>query len=463
MKTQLNRRQFLKAASLAGMGCWVGHRSAVAQTKSPNEKLNIACIGVGNRGATNLKAVSSENIVALCDVDERMAWRAWERFPRAKRYTDFRRMFDEMHHEIDAVVVSTPDHTHAPATLAALRLGKHVYCEKPLAHNLRECRLVADLARKKKVITQLGAQLHASYQVQRAAELIQAGIIGKVREVHCASERLRSSDVVFPKPWESAVTKESGRLWETPPVPSGLDWDLWLGPARERPFHPAYCPAGWRMWRDFGTGGLGDMGCHIMDPAFLALGLKYPISVEAAGPPVPYEKLPMRSDLAVRYVFPARGKQPAVTLYWHGADSGPLAELLDGRTGTCLFVGEKGQLLCHHHPPRRNEEPQLLPAAKFMDVELPPSRFAHLREGDTSPASFEKPHHDDWMNGCKTGSIPGCDFPTFGGPLAETSLLGHVAFWAGKKLEWDGEKMKIANCPDAEKYLRREYRKGWEL
>lgn len=217
------------------------------------------------------------------------------------------------------------------------------------------------------------------------------------------------------------------------------------------------------MWRDFGTGGLGDMGCHIVDPAFLALGLKYPVSVEAAGPPQPYERLPMRSNLAVRYVFPPRGKLPAVTLYWHGADSGPSAELLDGRTGTCLFVGEKGQLLCHHHPPRRNEEPQLLPAAKFRDVELPRSRFAHLREGDTSPASMEKPHHNDWLNGCKTGAIPGCHFPTFGGPLAETALLGHVAFWAGRKLEWDSEKMKIANCPDAEKYLRREYRKGWEL
>jgi predicted dehydrogenase len=393
-----------------------------------------------------------------------MAWRAWEAFSRAKRFADFRKMLDEIEREIDAVVVSTPDHTHAPATVAAIELGKHVYCEKPLAHNLYECRLVTELARKKRVITQLGNQLHASFQVHRAAELIQAGIIGQVREVHCASEEgLRPSGMVFPKPRESAVTNESGRPWGTPPVPPGLDWNLWLGPARERPYHPRYCPAGWRMWRDFGTGGLGDMGCHIMDPAFLALGLKYPISVEAAGPPVPYEMLPMRSDLAVRWVFPARGEQPPVTLYWHGAGSGPPAELLDGQTGTCLFVGEKGQLLCHHHPPTRNHEPQLLPLRKFRDVELPPSRFAHLRTSDMFPWSIDKPHHDDWLNGCKAGTIPGCHFPTFGGPLAEAVLLGHVAFWAGRKLEWDSEKLKILNCPDAEQYLRREYRKGWEL
>jgi predicted dehydrogenase len=445
------------------MGCWVGNRSVAAQGKSPNEKLNIACIGVGNRGAANLRAVEEENIVALCDVDERMARRAREVFPRVRFYADFRKLFDAMHREIDAVVVSTPDHTHAQATVAAIELGKHVYCEKPLAHNVYECRLVMDLARKKKVITQLGTQLHASFQVHRAAELIQAGVIGKVREVHCASEGLRPSDTVFPQPWESAVTNESGRPWETPPAPPWLEWDLWLGPARERPFHPAYCPAGWRMWRDFGTGGLGDMGCHIMDPAFLALKLKYPVSAEAVGLPVPYERLPMRSELAVRYVFAARGDQPPVTLYWHGAGSGPRAELLEGKTGTCLFLGEKGQLLCNHHPPRRNDEPLLLPMARFEDVELPESRFAHLREAGAFPASVEKPHHDDWLNGCKTGAIPACHFPTFGGPLAETALLGHVAFWARRKLDWDGEKMKIVNCPEAEKYLRREYRKGWEL
>lgn len=463
MTTRLNRRQFLKAGSLAGIGYWAGSSAAVAQNKSPNERLNVACIGVGNRGAANVWWVSGENIVALCDVDERLASQAWDAFPSAKRYADFRKMFDEMHREIDAVVVSTPDHTHAPAVAMVLRLGKHVYCEKPLAHNLHECRLVTELARKHKVITQLGTQLHASFQVHRAAELIQAGVIGKVKEVHCASERLIPSDFVFPKPWESAVTKESGRPWGAPPVPPGLDWDLWLGPALERPYHPAYCPAGWRMWRDFGTGGIGDMGCHIMNPAFLALGLKYPVSVEAVGPPVPYERLPMRAELAVRYVFPALGEQPPVTLYWHGAGSGPPAELLDGKTGTCLFVGEKGQLLCDHHPLRGNDEPRLLPEAKFKDVELPETRLGQRRAPVAFPGSFEKLHHDDWLNGCKTGSIPGCHFPTFGGPLAEIALLAHIAFWVGKKLDWDGEKMKIANCPEAERYLRREYRKGWEL
>ncbi|MBI4659237.1 MAG: Gfo/Idh/MocA family oxidoreductase [Verrucomicrobia bacterium] len=463
MTTQLNRRHFLQASSLAATGLFADPRFSIAQTKSPNEKLNIACIGVGNRGAANIRAVSGENIIALCDVDERQARRMWETFPRAKRYADFRKMLEAMDREIDAVVVSTPDHTHASAALLALQLGKHVYCEKPLAHNVRECRLVTELARKKKVATQLGNQLHASFQVHRAAELIQAGLIGKVSEVHCASERLTPSEFVFPKPWASPVTQESGRPKETPPVPPGLDWDLWLGPARERPYHPAYCPAAWRMWRDFGTGGLGDMGCHIMDPAFLALGLKYPISVEAAGPPVPYEKVPMRSGVSVRYIFPARGEQPPVTLYWHGAGSGPSAELLEGKTGTCLFVGEKGQLLCQHHPPRRNDEPQLLPIAKFKDVELPPSRFANLRASGLSPADIERPHHENWLIGCKTGVSPACHFPTFGGPLAETALLGHVAFWAGQKIAWDGEKMRITNCPEAEKSLRREYRKGWEL
>jgi predicted dehydrogenase len=324
-----------------------------------------------------------------------------------------------------------------------------VHGEKPLAHNVYECRLMAKLAREKDVVTQLGIEHNASWQYVRAAELFRTGVIGEVREAHCGY--FRSEGPKFPSHLKPGLLSESGRPKDTPPIPPGLDWDLWLGPALERPYHPAYCPYGWRAWRDFGTGTAGNFGCHIMDPAFTMLKLKYPTSVEAAGAPVPYERQPRAS---ARFEFPARGQMPPVTLYWHEAGSGPPAELLEGEKGTCLLIGDKGRMLVRH---RQDEaDPVLLPKAKFRDVKLPEPKEqpwgGHLGR-----------HFRDWTNCIRNGGKAATDFADYSGALGEAARLIHVAFYAGEKIEWDGDNMRITNLPGANQYVRREYRKGWEL
>ncbi len=427
-----HRRDFLRNVSAAGAATVVGWRSgrAWAASKSPNETLNIGVIGTARRAAANIQGVQGENIVALCDIDDRLLGRARERFPKAKTYNDFRKLLDQA--DIEAVVISTADHVHVPAALGALRRGKHVYVEKPLGHSVHECRAATELARKTGLVTQLGTQIHAGDNYRRVVELIQSQAIGPVREVHV---------------WCGANWSGGDRPSETPPVPAYLHWDLWLGPAPERPYHPTYQPANWRRWWDFGNGTLGDMACHYMDLPFWALDLRYPTSVEAEGPPVHPETTP--PWLIVRYEHPAKGNRPALTLTWY--DSGKRPKLLSEPgmpqwANGVLFVGDKGMLIADY---RRH---QLLPESNFRDFEPPKPSI---------PASIG--HHAEWIAACKAGTpSTSCRFD-YSGPLSEAVLLGNVAYRTGEKLAWDAANLKATNGSDAERYIRREYRKGWEM
>lgn len=432
MTRTIGRRDFLRGSALAA-GAVVWPLPAFCADLPSTKKLNVAVIGVDRRGRANLDGVAGENIVALCDADETRLDKALTRFPKAQRFVDFRQMLDRLRGQIEAVVVSTPDHTHAPAAAMALRMGKHCYCEKPLTHSVYEARTVTDLARQQKVATQIGTQIHAGDNYRRAVELVQSGAVGPIREVHV---------------WAAAsYGKGAGRPTDTPPVPKGLHWDLWLGPAPERPYHPCYAPGAWRGWWAFGNGALGDFGCHYMDLPFWALNLRYPTSVECLdGPPVHAEST--SPWLVVRYEYPARGPLPPVTLTWYdGGRRPPLLKqenLPDWKSGV-LFVGPKGMILADY---TRN---LLFPEARFKDFQRPPQSIAR-----------SVGHHAEWILACKTGSPTTCPFD-YSGPLSEAALLGAVAHRAKSKLVWDAQQLKAVNCVAAEQYLKREYRKGWTL
>ena len=438
MSRRMNRRQFLIATGGMVASATMSSRLRGASAPSPNAKLDIAVIGVAGRGGANLGGVRHENIVALCDVDARNLAKAAKAFPKARTFADFRRMLDAMGRQIDAVVVSTPDHTHAPAAAMAMRMGKHCYCEKPLTHSVHECRTLIELAREKKLVTQMGTQIHAGGNYRRVVEIIQAGTIGPVGEVHV---------------WHTVSYSGSGRPKDTPPAPEHLSWDLWLGPAPQRPYHPCYLPGRWRNWWDFGCGGLGDFGCHYMDLPFWALKLRHPTTVEAEGPPVLPENTPRW--LIVRYEFPARGGLPPVRMTWSDGGKKPamLAEVL-GPLGPkaaerwkagVLFVGTKGMVLADYG------SHLLLPAETFANA---------TRPEPTIPDSIG--HHREWTEACKAAGPTPCNFD-YSGTLAEAVLLGNVAYRTGQKLSWDARALKATNCPQADRYLRRDYRNGWTL
>ena len=437
---KLSRRSFM-GTSGAAVALTIVPRNVLGGRRHvpPSEKLNIAGIGVGGRGAGDLDAVKSENIVALCDVDQRQAAATFKRFPRAARYKDFRRMLDAEDKSIDAVIVATPDHVHAVASMAAIKRGKHVYCEKPLAHSIYEVRRVTEAARQAGVATQLGNQGQASEGTRLVCEFIAAGALGPVREVHSWSNRpISPRGIDRPK--------------DTHPEPEGLDWDLWLGPAPKRPYHPCYLPFTWRGWWDFGTGVLGDIGCHQMAPIFRALKLGYPTSVEACSSGVNSETAPLAS--MVRYDFGARSGLPPLKLTWYdGGLMPPRPEELPnglrfGNADDNLYVGDKGKMLGH----------RLLPEARSKEYGKPPRTLPR------SPG-----HHKEWIDACKGGEPAGSNFE-ISGPLTEVVLLGNIALRTGQtlyekglKLNYDGPGMKVTNLPEANEYIRREYRDGWKL
>jgi predicted dehydrogenase len=431
-RTRMSRREMLRNTTLAGIGVWTAvGRASPGQSSSPNEKLSIAGVGVAGQGAWNLGNCVSQNVVALCDVDDRRAGATFEKFPKAKRYRDFRKMLDEMGKQIDAVLVATPDHTHAPAAVMAMKMGKHCYCEKPLAHSVSEVGAMIDLAKKNKLATQMGTQIHAGANYRRVVELVQSGAIGPVGEVHV---------------WHTVAYGGGDRPKETPPVPAGLDWDLWLGPAPLRPYHPCYCPGIWRSWWDFGSGGLGDFGCHYMDLPFWALKLRHPTTVETEGPAVHPERT--SPGLVVRYEFPARENLPPVKMTWYDGGKRPafLAERKIPAWGAAvLFIGEKGMLIADYG------KHQLLPETQYTGFQPPAA---------TIPDSIG--HHAEWFRACKTGEPTTCNFD-YSGTLATTVLLGNVAYRVGKKLAWDAAALKATNCPEAEQHLRPPYRTGWTL
>jgi predicted dehydrogenase len=420
--------------------------------RSANEKLNIAGIGVGGQGAHDLAQFASHNIVALCDVDAQYARGTFERYPKAKRYTDYRRMLDEQK-DIDAVIIATPDHTHACIAVAAMRAGKHVYCEKPLTHSVWEARQVAAAAREQRVATQMGNQCQASEQARRLCEMIDDNAIGPVREVHVWTDR--PSKGLLEEYWPQGINRPA----DSPPIPSTLQWDLWLGPAPSRPYHPAYVPFRWRGWWDFGTGALGDIGCHSLDPVFRALKLGHPESVEASSTRVNDETYPLAS--MVTYQFPAREKRPPVKVVWYDGGLRPPrppeleADRQMGATGH-LFVGDNGKILS-----RRLEEAVayfLIPESRALEYGEPPRKL---------PRSIG--HYDEWIEACKGGSPAGSNFD-WAGPLTEVVLLGNIALrpelreeLTDKKLLWDGPAMRFTNSEAANKFLKRQYREGWEF
>ena len=446
-KKQISRRGFMgAAAAVAAFTVVPRHVLGGPRRVPPSEKLNIAGIGVGGRGGSVLQGVQSQNIVVLCDVDWRNAAGAFRRYPNAKKYRDFRRMLDKEAKNIDAVTVATPDHIHAVASMAAIKRGKHVYCEKPLTHSVYEARMMAQAAREHKVATQMGNQGQASEETRLMCEYVWDGALGPVREVHVWTDRpLRGLHDVY---WPQGVDRPK----ETPPVPETLDWDLWLGPAPERPYHPCYVPFNWRGWWDFGTGALGDIGCHSIDPAFRALKLGHPTSVEAACTLVNKETYPVAST--VHYQFPARGDMPPVKLTWYdGGLRPPRPDEMDDDerfgTGGILFVGDKGKMLGH----------RLIPESRGREYRKPPQMIPR------SPGHFV-----EWIEACKGGKPAGSDFARHAGLLAQVVLLGNVALrpemkekLTRTKLLWDGEKMEFTNMPEANQFLRREYREGWTL
>jgi len=429
-----DRRDFLRISAAASASLFVSGQPARA-SRNPLEKLNIACIGTANRARADIDGVKHENIVALCDVDSGYMNRCAASLVEAgmakpKLYADYREMLAEGADAFDAVVVGTTDHHHAPATIRALRAGKHVYCEKPLTHTVAEARLIAETARDMGVATQLGTQIHAGSNYRRCVEIIQAGVIGDVTEAH----------VWVNKGWGGGERPE-----KADPVPETLDWDLWLGPAPERPYAAGrYHPANWRRWWDFGQGTLGDMACHYMDLPFWALKLKHPTHCEAEGPEVHPETCPL--GLTVRYKFPAREDMVPVDLTWYDGEMVP--KTINGQpvpANGIMFVGTEGMMFASYSNYR------LFPVQKFAGFE-PPEQ--------TIPDSVG--HHQEWIQACKEGTPTTCNFD-YSGALTETVLLGNVAYRSGKSFAWKADSLQPENEPEAQKFVSKEYRPGWEV
>jgi len=440
-KKQFTRRHFLIGTTAASAFTIIPrHVLGAPGQPSANSKLNIAGVGVGGMGSGDIRRVPSENIVAICDVDANHVARSAGQFPRAKLHTDFRKML-QTQKDIDAVMVATPDHNHAVVTMMALKMGKHVFCQKPLTHSVHEAIQVANTAREAKVATQMGNQGQAGEQARLICEYIWAGAIGKVREIHSWSNRQPDiSPRGIPRPSE------------TPSVPANLDWNLWLGPSPQRPYHSCYHPFRWRGWWDFGTGVLGDIGCHNLSAAFKALKLGWPTSVEAcsthwnAPPSIKNETAPVAS--IVTYRFAAEGDRPEIVFRWYdGGMMPPLPkELQQGRNiftgdGT-LIVGDEGML--HNH--------RLLPESKMQEFGKPP------RVLDRSPG-----HYQEWINACKGGKPAGSNFVDHAGLLAAVILMGNIAIRTGEKLYWDTKELQFSNSDTANGLLNPPYRQGWGL
>jgi len=452
---KISRRDFMgAAAAVAAFTVVPRHVLGGPRQIPPSEKLNIASIGAGGRASGDIEAVSSQNIVALCDVDWRNANGTFRRYPNARKYKDYREMLEKEDKNIDAVVVATPDHHHAPASIMAMKMDKHVYCEKPLTHTVYESRMMAKIAREHKVATQMGNQGQASEGTRLMCETIWDGAIGQVREVHVWTDRpINGINKWY---WPQGIDRPKGE----DPIPDTLDWDLWIGPAPMRPYKArsdnprqgVYNPFVWRGWWDFGTGALGDIACHSLDPVFRALKLGHPTSVAACCTLVNNETYPVASRIT--YEFPARGDMAPVRVHWYDGGMKPPRplELEAGRswdTNGTLFVGDDGKMLGN----------RLIPESRQREYGKPPQKL------ERSPG-----HHQEWIDACKGGKPAGSNFPDHAGLLAQVVLLGNICLrpiikekMTQMKLLWDGDAMKITNLPEANQYLTKEYRQGWGI
>ena len=456
MSRRSTRRDFLKRSAAAGIGFWVAGGVARAESTSPNEKINIAVIGCGGKGHSDMQAVASENIVALCDVDAKQAEPARKEQPKANFYFDYRELL-EKEKTVDAVIVATPDHMHAPASLMAMRLGKHCYTQKPLTHTVKEARTMRDVARAMKVVTQMGNQGSAENGLRRAVEVIQSGAIGDVEEVHVWSNR-----PIWPQGMEKALDAQ--------PVPENLKWDLWLGVAADRAYNADYCPFKWRGWWDFGTGALGDMACHTANLPFRALKLEYPTSIEAKTAGINPFSPPKWSEIT--FQFPARGSLPPVKFMWYDGGKKPSMDVIGPHDLTavqggkkrkkkeelkagdipgsgCLLVGKKGKLFS---PDDYGSAFALFPAESFEDYKGPAESIPR------SPG-----HYKEWTDAIKgNGKAPYSNFDV-AAYLTEIILLGNVAMRTGKRIDWDGPNMRSPNNPEANQFIHFDYRKGYAL
>lgn len=434
MALKSTRREFLKTSALAGAGVWVVESGVLADVKSPNERIAFACIGVGGKGGSDTSdAAKHGDIVALCDVDEDTLNKAGEKYPNAKRFTDYRKLFEEMGKSIDAVTVSTPDHHHAPASVLAMRMGKHCFCQKPLTHSIWEARRMGEIAREMKVATQMGNQGTANPGLRRSAALVKAGVLGTVKEVHVWTNR---------PIWEQGGPRPEGM-----PAPSSVHWDVWLGPAPERPYAAGrvYHPFGWRGWWDFGTGALGDMACHTVNMPYMALDLRNPTSVVAETSGNNKDSYPKWS--VIKFEFPANDQRPAVAMTWYDGGKKPPPELIGdmklSNSGS-LIVGEKGRL----YTPGDYGENGMLMGVTEVEVQFP-----------KSPG-----HFDEFVRAIRGGEPAMSNFPDYAGPLTETILLGNLAVWAdGKKIEWDSKELKASNAPEVAHIIKPEFRSGWSV
>ena len=433
-----NRRDFLKTTGVVAAGFWVSGTPA-QERPSANNRLNIAVVGCGGRGNDDLNAVAgTENIVALCDADERRAGGAFGRHPNATRYADFRQMF-ERQRNIDAVVVATPDHSHFLPTMMALRAGKHVYCEKPLTHSVWEARQIKEEAgRHRNLATQMGNQGTAGDGLRTGVEVIRAGAIGDVREIHVWTNR-----PIWPQGMRERPAGEA--------VPAGLNWDVWQGPAPQRDYNHAYLPFSWRGWWDYGTGAIGDMACHTMNLPFMALRLGAPTRITAT-PRNPVNDISPPEGCTIVFEFPARDPMPACRMTWYERGTPP-AELFQGERPSgsgSLMIGARGTMYSGEDYGGRWK---LLPEAQFRDFRNPAPTLA--RVGGQ--------HHQEWLRACKGNGTPMSNFADYACQLTETALLGNVALRTGQPIVWDSANLRATDLPAADRYIRREYRQGWTL
>jgi predicted dehydrogenase len=445
-----HRRDFLKSSTLAGVGFWVTGSCFAQESKSANEKLQIASIGVGGKGSSDCDQANNHGkVVAICDCDENHLNQKAERMSDAAKFVDYREMLDKMATKIDAVTVSTADHTHAHASILAMRLGKHVYCQKPLTHTVWEARMMRETARKYRVATQMGNQGTAENGLREAVEVIRAGSIGPVKEIHVWTNR-----PVWPQ-----APQIMARPTEKTETPRHVHWDLFLGPAPERPYHSAYHPFKWRGWWDFGTGALGDMACHTANMAFMACNLGYPKTVYAECGDLNPETFPTWAQVTLE--FPGSQSMPPVKFVWYeGKKDGkkvlPPSELLHGEEppgSGSLIVGEKGIL---YSPNDYGASYKLLPGENFKEFKKPDPYLPRNGRGDDGMKA-------EWIAAAKGGPPAMSNFD-YAGSLTETILLGNIAIrLAGQKLEWDGPSLKFTNSTEANKHVSKEYRKGWEI
>ena len=429
-----NRRHFLETAAAVGAAGYFVNPGPVVASNSPNERLNIACVGATNRAGANIAALKSQNIIAVADVDSKLLDKGCEPYPNARKYRDFRVMLEKESENIDAVVVGTPDHTHAPAAAMAMRLKKHCYCEKPLAHTVKECRVLAELSIKNNLKTQMGTQIHAGDNYRRVVEAVQGGLIGEVTEAHV---------------WSNA--QYSGGKFSQAEKPTNVDWDLWLGPAAERPYSSNVHPFQWRRFWDYGTGALGDFGCHFMDLTHWALKLKHPTRIVSKGNPL--DPVTPPQWCMVDYEYPARESMPALKLTWYDGGKRPEAlstlkdkngKPLDWRAGQ-LFIGTEGMILSDYG------RHVLLPVEKFVDVPRP---------AQSIPKSIG--HHNEWVDAIKNDKTTTCNFE-YSGALSESVMLGVVSFKSQQAIEWDAANLQVKNDAGAQQLIHKEYRKGWTL